>query len=449
MNISKTAGRKILFANFPADGHFNPLTGLAVHLREAGHEVRWYTSNTFTTKLQKLGIVHYPFKKAVDVAGNDFDATFPGRKKCRTQISKLKFDMIHAFILRGPEYYEDIKAIREEYPFDMVIADCAFPGVPFIKELMTVPVLAIGVLPLNETSRDLPPAGLGIEPSYTYWGKRKQAVLRWVTNRFIFGEPNKVMRKTLAAHGIDDGGYNVFELLIKKSDMLLQSGTPGFEYYRSDLSGNIKFIGALLPHTAPRQQRGWYNEKLKHYSKVVLVTQGTVEKDINKLLVPTLEAFKNSDTLVIATTGGTDTAILKQRYPQDNFIIEDYIPFNDVMPYASVYITNGGYGGVMLGIQNKLPMVVAGVHEGKNEICARVGYFKLGVNLKTEKPTPDQVKQAVAKIAESNEYKQNVTRLAAEFMEYDPNELCARYVETILPTAKEKMPMLKQQPALV
>jgi hypothetical protein len=29
-------------------------------------------------------------------------------------------------------------------------------------------------------------------------------------------------------------------------------------------------------------------------------------------------------------------------------------------------------GGVLLGIQNKLPMVVAGVHEGKNEINTRM-----------------------------------------------------------------------------
>jgi UDP:flavonoid glycosyltransferase YjiC (YdhE family) len=102
--------------------------------------------------------------------------------------------------------------------------------------------------------------------------------------------------------------------------------------------------------------------------------------------VPTLEAFKGTDCLVIATTGGSRTAELKARYPQENFIIEDFIPFNDVMPYASVYVTNGGYGGVMLGIENHLPLVVGGVHEGKNEINARVGYFKLGINLGTEKP---------------------------------------------------------------
>jgi hypothetical protein len=44
--VSAAAGRerrrlKILFANIPADGHFNPLTPLAVHLQSLGHDVRW------------------------------------------------------------------------------------------------------------------------------------------------------------------------------------------------------------------------------------------------------------------------------------------------------------------------------------------------------------------------------------------------------------------------
>jgi UDP:flavonoid glycosyltransferase YjiC (YdhE family) len=164
---------------------------------------------------------------------------------------------------------------------------------------------------------------------------------------------------------------------------------------------------------------------------VVLVTQGTVEKDVNKIIVPTLEAFKNTNTLVIATTGGSGTAELRKRYPQHNFIIEDFIPFGDILPICDVYITNGGYGGVMLGIQNKVPMVVAGVHEGKNEICARVGYFKLGVNLKTEKPTADQIRNAVNEVARTSEYKKNVARLANEFQQYEPAALVEKYINEL------------------
>ena len=35
-------GYRILFATVPADGHFVPLTGIAMALRTLGHDVRWY-----------------------------------------------------------------------------------------------------------------------------------------------------------------------------------------------------------------------------------------------------------------------------------------------------------------------------------------------------------------------------------------------------------------------
>jgi UDP:flavonoid glycosyltransferase YjiC (YdhE family) len=102
------------------------------------------------------------------------------------------------------------------------------------------------------------------------------------------------------------------------------------------------------------------------------------------------------------------------------------------MPQVDAYVTNGGYGGVLLGIQNKLPMVVAGVHEGKNEINARVGYFKLGIDLKTEKPSPSKIKESVEIILGDRLYKNNVTRLAKEFEDYDPAWLSEKYVDEII-----------------
>lgn len=430
--IRGLAGKKILFANFPSDGHFNPLTGLAMHLKDMGAEVRWYTSKTYTQKLKKLQIPHYPFKTAVDVFNNDFDSAFPGRTKRRTLLGRVKFDMINAFILRAPEYYTDIANIYNEFPFNLLVADAAFTAIPFVKEKLGVPVVSIGVFPLSETSKDLPPAGLGMLPSSLYAVKWVHSLLRGLSGKLFFREPNRIMQTLLSRYNIPHSKENVFDMIIKESDLLLQSGTPGFEYYRSDLGKNIRFIGSMLPHHSGTHQEQWFDPRLNQYQKMVLVTQGTVEKNTEKIIVPTLEAFKNSDTLVIATTGGSQTQELRRRYPQKNIIIEDFIPFTDVMPYADVYITNGGYGGVMLGIENTLPMVVAGVHEGKNEINARVGYFKLGVNLKTEKPAPAQIKAAVEEVFNNKLYKENVERLAKEFNQYNACHLGGEYINALL-----------------
>jgi UDP:flavonoid glycosyltransferase YjiC (YdhE family) len=423
--------KKILFANFPADGHFNPLTSIAVHLKQLGHDVRWYTGSRYEEKIKKLNIPYYPLKRAIDFSAGEPDLLFPDRKNHKSLIAKLKFDIRHAFVLRGPEFYQDIKEIDESFSFDIMIADNCFTGIPFVKQLLQKPVIAIGVMPLTETSKDLPPTGLGLTPSYSFLGKQVQAALRFLTDKFIFSDSKKLVDRIYDEHGMKTMRGNIFDLVSKEADVFLQSGTPAFEYDRSDLGKNIRFIGPLLPYRRENNQHYQLPAQYNKFQKKILVTQGTVETNVEKIIVPTLEAFKDTDVLVIVTTGGSGTNELRSRYPYPNVLIEDFIPFDDIMPQVDAYVTNGGYGGVLLSIQHKLPMVVAGVHEGKNEINARIGYFKLGINLKKENPSAAQIKTNVEAVLQSPLYKNNVSKLAKEFKQYDPARLSEKYVNEI------------------
>lgn len=427
-------GTRILFANFPADGHFNPLTGLAMYLKSLGCDVRWYTSVKYQHKVQRMNISFYPMKKAFDFAANpDIDAVFPERKGHKSQIAKLKFDMIHVFTLRSPEYFEDIRDIHNTFPFDIMIADITFGGIPFVKEKLGIPVVGVSIIPLPETSRDLPPAGLGLTPVQGFMGRMKQHLLRYFADRILFAHPTRVMGQMLAAHGISTQGSNIFDILIRKSTLVLQSGSPGFEYQRSDMSRHVHFVGPLLPHQPSRTARPWFDERLRSFRKVILITQGTVETDIDKLLVPTLDAFSDTEYLVVVTTGGARTEELRNRFPQHNIIIEDFIAFDEIMPYADVYVTNGGYGGVLLSIRHQLPMVVAGVHEGKNEINARIGYFGLGINLGKETPTSSELKKAILQVIHEPQYLERVKKLSDEFSQYDTMKLCEKHIASLLP----------------
>jgi MGT family glycosyltransferase len=429
-------GTKILFANVPADGHFNPLTGMAAHLKSIGCDVRWYTSARYQDKIERLGIPFYPLQKAMDLGAADPSTLFPERDKIKSQVGKLNFDLVNVFIKRGPEYYDDILDIYLDFSFDLLIADLTFTGLPFVTDLMRLPAIAVGIVPITQTSRDLPPAGLGMTPSASLLGRAKQGILRWAAVNLLFAKANNVMRQVLGEHGITTNADSVFDLVVEKSSLVLQTGSPGFEYERSDLDPKYKFVGPLLPYSTTKKGVRWTIEKLSRYSKVVLVTQGTVEGDVNKIIAPTLMAFQNTDVLVIATTGGSGTEELRRRFPADNLVIEDFIPFDEVMPFAQVYITNGGMGGVMLGFQHGLPLLVAGVHEGKNEINARIGYFQYGINLKTETPKPVQISYAVKEMMRNPLYKRNVERLKKELASYDPAQLCEQYVAELLPKCR-------------
>jgi UDP:flavonoid glycosyltransferase YjiC (YdhE family) len=426
--------KKILFANMPYEGHFNPLTGIAMHLKSLGHDVRWYSGSIFKEKIDRLGIPYYPFKKALDFNQHNVHILFPERDKIRGAVGKLKYDLKTAFILRSTEFYEDISEIDESWSFDLLISDIAFTGMPFVKEKLNKKVVSVGVFPLIETSRDLPPTGLAMTPSNSFFGRKKQGFLRFFANKIIFREAASLFARLFREHGLAPVEGNIFDVLCKKTDLLLQSGTPGFEYTRSDLSKKVRFVGPLLPFSKGGKGLHDLGEQLGKYEKAILVTQGTMEKDPEKILVPTLDAFKDTPVLVIATTGGTGTAELQARYPQENIVVRDFIPFNDIMPHCDVYVTNGGYGGVMLGIQNQLPLVAAGIHEGKNEINARIGYFKIGIDLKTEFPTSVQIKAGVEKVLADGTYKNNVKKLSREFKDYNPYSLCTQYIDDLLDT---------------
>lgn len=427
--------QRILFASLPLDGHFSPMTGLAVYLHQQGHDVRWYVGGHYGPKVETLGLHHYPFVKALAVTHQNMDALFPERANIRNAIAKLRFDINQVFLGRAPEFVADLTAIHREWPYDLIVHDVAFVGGSFIRELLPVKSVAVGVIPLPETDEQVGPSGMGMPPGAGYVGRLVQRLLRHLVHNVLFKPCNDLHNQLRQQHGLAPTPGFLFDAMVRNADLYLQSGVPGFEYPRQRISPNVRFVGPLLPHAKASRPAFSYAAQTIHYNRVLLVTQGTVEHDVEKLIVPTLKAFENDPTtLVIVTTGGAQTEQLRSRFPQEQFIIEDFIPFEAVMPYASAYITNGGYGGVMLALQHKLPIVVAGVHEGKNEIAARIGYCRVGVNLKTETPKPAQLRRATEAMLTNPTYRTNARRLAQEFAQYQPNALAGKYIQSLTAT---------------
>jgi UDP:flavonoid glycosyltransferase YjiC (YdhE family) len=109
----------------------------------------------------------------------------------------------------------------------------------------------------------------------------------------------------------------------------------------------LKFVGPLHGYKSSQRKEINYEwkDKLGKYKKTMLISQGTFEPDHSKLIIPTLEALKNENYLLIIATGHHHTEELRKKYNQGNIIIEGFIDFDFIMPHTDVYITNGGYGG--------------------------------------------------------------------------------------------------------
>jgi UDP:flavonoid glycosyltransferase YjiC (YdhE family) len=101
-------------------------------------------------------------------------------------------------------------------------------------------------------------------------------------------------------------------------------------------------------------------------------------------------------------------------------VIEDFINYDDLFPYVGVFVTNGGFGSVLAAMRHGVPVVTAGKREGKNDVNARVGWNRLGVDLRTERPRPARISAAVHRVLDDPTYAANVTKVRAELDSYDP-----------------------------
>lgn len=425
---------RVLICTHPITGHVNPSLEIACKLVERGHEVRFYTGQKFAAKVAATGAQFEPMRAAYDYDDADYDAAFPGRSELKG-INQIKFDFKQIFIAPMPEQEQDVRAILREWPADVVLSDPAFVGTRVLYRKGELPLWAVfNISVLGLPSKDAPPFGLGMLPNYSPIGKLRNRMLHFVGNKVIFRDVNAFLAETLAKVGLP---YEPFAPV--SSPMLyLQPSVPGFEYPRTDLIPSAHFIGPLLPRfggefTPP----AWWADVTGAKRPVVLVTQGTVATDATELIVPTIRALADEDVLVVATTGGKDLDIPLPA----NARAARFIPFTELMPHVSVMVTNGGYGGATIALASGVPVICGGTTEDKPEVGNRVAYAGVGVNLKTNRPTEEQVRGAVRRVLADATYRDNARRLQAELARHDAPTEAAVLLERLVAT---RQPVLNE-----
>ena len=115
---------KILLASLAIDGHFNPLTGIGKRLQANGHDVRWYTGSRYESKLDELGIPHFPFRRAVQHTPENLNELYPERTVLKGPRA-ASFDGEKVFASNVGNFFDDIRDIRADFPFDVLLEDGA------------------------------------------------------------------------------------------------------------------------------------------------------------------------------------------------------------------------------------------------------------------------------------------------------------------------------------
>ena len=401
----------------PIFGNVAPLVAIAARLVTSGNRVLFLTGSRFASTVEATGAEFVALEGNADFDDRDPDSHLPDRLKYRG-LARAQYDIQTIFVKTIPDQFRAVRAILAEEHLEAILVDGTFAGVaPLLAEVIRPPIIAVGVTPLAQSSVDVAPMGMAMAPSSSALGRLRNRALNSLARSVLFRDTQKTGERMFAEVGGKPLELFVMDLS-SAFDTFLQLSTASFEYPRSDLAANTSFVGPLptVPGGAPLPE--WWDD-LDGSRPVVHVSQGTIDnRDLDRLIRPTLSALAGSEVLVVVSLGGGDPSTLGA-IPA-NARVASYLPYDLLLPRTDVFVTNGGYGGVQHALGHGVPLVVAGGTEDKPEVAARVAWSGVGIDLRTGTPTPAAVRTAVERVLGDVSFTARARAMAAEIAEHNP-----------------------------
>lgn len=391
--------KSILVCSTPVHGHVTPLLSVSRHLVQQGHRVRFMIGQRYAEAVRKTGAEFVALPEEADYDDSDLTVAFPSRGG-KSGVAGIRWDVSNIFLKPAPAQIRAVDEAVAREPVDAILVENMFIGA---VGLLARPrderpaIVNLGIIPLGVESIDTAPFGLGILPRPGVLGRLRNRALSILTKNVIFGGVQRQAEQTiLEATGKKLEGF--FMAGASRADAIVQFTVPAFEYQRSDLPETVHFVGPMSRVTKSAGQLPEWWDELDGSRPVVHVSQGTIANtDYDELIAPTMTALADDDVLVVVSTGGRPLSTLPSPLPA-NVRAAEYLPFDQLLPLTDVYVSNGGYGGVHYALEHGVPLVVAGMTEDKAEVTARVQWAGVGVNLRTNKPTPAAVGAAVRRV---------------------------------------------------
>ena len=339
---------KVMVAVVPVAGHVGPISGLVAELVSRGHQVRVYTGSRYHQRFADLGATVVPWSAAQDFDQNDIGATF--RLAKRPGLLTVLAVILQAFIGPSPGQVRDLSEELGREPADVLVADTMSLGGALTGEVRRMPWALLNVVPFNPGA-DAPPPTFRVKPALGALGRQRDRVL-WLAYRAMSAPFNRAYNRARAAIGLPRDRRPYGSVLI--SDWLvLATACPSLDV--PGLPDQLHFVGRLEPAGAVLRSAASAEMSSR---PLVVVTQGIQDVKPAHLIQPALSGLARLEVDVIATSGRpgrTDVGIA----PPANAQIVDLIDFGLVLSKAAVFVTNGGWGGVLASLAAGVPLVIA------------------------------------------------------------------------------------------
>lgn len=454
----------LLFVCHPLTGHVTPVLRIAGALRQRGWHVAFLSSKFFRPRIEAAGLQFLPLlgtadlddSKLFDRSGGSGQTEGLGSVRIEDLPQSIT-DLRHQTLEALPAEWDSIKAalvtLAEQCPGErmMLVSEAFFYGSmplkfgaplpPSVSAALLSRTVCLSITAPCIRSVDLPPFGLRESFDSSAAGHERNGKLwdEWM----VWASPlTALLRRKMYVAGatvdsrVDDivylGGTNY-----TCHDAIAQIGVPEFEFPRSDFPRGFRFAGIIppsIPATAPKFP--WWDDLLlngqkscEERARVVVVAQGTVEMDPTELILPTLQLLADrQDVLTVAILGSRTARLPDKIELPRNACVANYLSYDAVLPFADLWVHNGGYGATMHGIAHGVPMVIAGDGQDKPENGKRVQFSGLGIDLATAHPSAERLGTAINEVLSGAKYAKVARSMQQTFKQTD----CFTNIEEII-----------------
>ncbi|MGU3451941.1 glycosyltransferase [Methylobacterium sp. 391_Methyba4] len=404
---------KVLIAATPLTGHVNPLLALGRLLSARGDAVLVTTAEEFRARVEKAGLGFVPYEDCHSAEYRETDLP-AGPARYRHEFERRFIDPM-------PAQTEILRSLIEVEAPDVIVAGSMFLGVLplLLADGARPPIVTANVSFLFLDRPDHAPVGLGLPPAKDAAERSRYAAMKATMDAEFVNPVRAYADSHLAQMGLPPLPASLPHSIVVLPDLFLQPTVPAFEYDYGPLPPGLRFIGLLPPPHAEVALPEWWHE-LEGGKPIVLVTQGTLANtDFGELVEPTLAALADrDDLLVVATTGGRPVEALRGSLPA-NARVAQFLPFDRLLPKVSLLVTNGGYGSVSQALAVAVPIVSAGTTEDKAEVNARIDWSGVGINLATNAPRVEDLREAITKVLAEPRFRERANAMAQSFAARD------------------------------
>jgi MGT family glycosyltransferase len=395
---------KILFVNMPAHGHVNPTFPLVSAFVRAGHTVDYLITEDFRKKVEYSGATLIPYYKPIDM-------NFDKKKDVLKHIRKLIKEM-----------NEKIKELAPQY--DVIVAGGMNPSIAKIeKEIETPLIFCSAVFFQNEQT---------ISHLFT----ESKGVPQWIN--FIANHPmiRKIFSRVVGARLF---GTEIKDLLMlfspQSSTLNIAFTSRYFQPKAETFDDKCLFIGPTP--TISVKDYSFPMEKLENSNKkIIYATLGTIFNTWVDFFKNVMEAFKDSDYLVVMSTGNKERLKQIGNIPK-NFIVRDFVPQAEVLKHADLFIAHGGMGSVSDGMYLGVPMILVPLGADQFFNAYRLQELGAGKVLKKAEVIPENLKLEAKLVIEDKSIKAKVNKVQNSFVTAGGSERAVREIERILEKIKK------------